>query len=267
MFNEQGFLSSEMETISNNIYNENKTIFDFCFKLNEFSIIIMFDLKILDNDIQQIIGAQLLSKISRGFQSIVLLYKNGLNTEANIILRTILETLYILKAVTIKQEYAIDFVNSDLINRKNLIEEILKNEFNAFDSLKDKFKMEDLEKLKEEIKKINAKKIKQNEWAVRSGLISTYRSAYKVLCSDAHPDINNCQQEFLDIDKDKIIALKFVPNSNGIVEAFCTSISVLIEGLKCVCELTKIEYQKEFEKFEKGYKKIYNSYSENKTTF
>ncbi len=257
IFNEQGFLSLEMETISNNIYNENKTLFDFWYKLNKFSVKIMFDLKILDNDDQQIIGVQLFSKISRGFQTIVLLYKNGLNTEAKIILRTIIETLYILKSITEKLEYAKDFYYSYLINSKNLTEEILKNEFNAFDSLIDKLKIEDLEKLREEIKTLNAKKITKKEWAIRSGLMKKYHCAYKVLCSDTHPDVKNLQQEFLDVEKGEIMSINLLPKTNGIKEAFRTAGSVLIDGLKCVCELTEIEFNKEFEK---DINEIYFSY-------
>lgn len=148
-FNEMGFLSKEMTCISFKNYKMHKDIFEICYDLNRFARKVTSEFGINNKNSQQVIGASLFAKISNGFQACVLMYQLGLETEAKIILRTILEATFVFKAITKNEDEVRKFVNTDKKNREKLLNKILeKDEKNIYETLKKSLSKEMLNELK-----------------------------------------------------------------------------------------------------------------------
>src|SRR5690606_4541463 len=104
LFDEEGFLSDQMNEISANIEDDYKEAFNTCFELNHYAQEHKLNLPVNVDNVKQLIAASLLIRIHNGFQSVVILSRSGLETEAKIIARTILESLFVLRAISISDD-------------------------------------------------------------------------------------------------------------------------------------------------------------------
>jgi hypothetical protein len=97
MLNLNGYLGPEINVSKKKIYDHNKALFDLCIEINQFCQIFKYELKVDENDNIGIVATLLFFKLLDTYQSVILLYQYGLDTQARIVNRTILEGLWVLK--------------------------------------------------------------------------------------------------------------------------------------------------------------------------
>lgn len=245
-FDEHGFLGKQIIDIANQNYEENKKVFDNCYDLNKLAYAIKLQLSIHIEDGQEVVSSCLFVKILNGFQAATILYKYGLESEAKIITRTILEAVFILKAIADNPEEVVAFVNTDKKKRETLLKLIHeKDKNNVMQSLKASLNKEMYEELKKENKKEKVKSIEVFEWAEKAGLETYHKYAYTCLNADVHTDIRNLEKHLILDESRNILGISCIPSTREIDGTLFTACCALLIALDSLVNIFSLDYEKE----------------------
>ena len=245
-------MGDEIEEFSLENYQKHLALFEVGYDINKFSIRVLYSLKIDRDNGQQVIGCSLFSRIHNGYQAILLLYRMGLETEAKVILRTILEASFVLKAISDDVDEVTNFVNTDKRKQERLLKSIFeKDRLNIYEDLRKSLSREQLDNLKQEIKEDGIKDIEVYEWANKAQLDVYYAYVYKTLNSEVHTDIRMLEK-YLEIDEEnyEITGINSLPSDRDINRSLFTAYSIMLIALNClnkVFELKQDEVLKSYE--------------------
>ena len=250
-FDKHGFLGNQINEVMKDIYDSHKDLFDYCYELNDFAYKINSHTKIHKDNGLEVIGSSLHIKILNGFQATVILSKRGLDVEAKIITRTILEALFVLKSITENPEEVITLVNTDKKNRENLLKLIFeKDSKNIYGDIKARLDTDMLEELKRENKDEGVDEVKIYQWAQKADLEVYHKYAYTHLNSYVHTDIRNLER-YLQLDENRnIIGIDCIPSSKDIKVTLFTASNVLLFSLNCMCKIFSFDYGLELKAYE-----------------
>jgi hypothetical protein len=241
-FDQRGFLGEQMGSISQGIYNEYRELFDLCYDLNEFAQKLKFLFILNKEDSQEVAASCLFVKVLNGFQSAVLLYKNGLSVEGRVIIRTVLESAFILKSICDNKEYAEDFVMMDNKDRERFGKAIndKKNE-DIFKAVKEEIPESLYADIKKENKEKGIKIIPVEEWAKRAEMEEFYQCAYRLLSLDIHTN-PRALETYMNLDENmNIINIGMSPNIEGISENLLISSSMALISIESLSKLFSID--------------------------
>lgn len=253
----QGYLSKELDSVTEKNKNKFLPYFSLFEKLNEFAQDTVFLLEVNKQNLQQITLAALYLRILSSYQTIYLLSEKGLNTEAKIILRALFENVFRFVAIIKHPELAKQYVYQDLYHQKKTINKLFEDD----PSLK---KVEKLTQItaenKRKIEEDNIQELGIIEYADKAGLMSYYRIDYTYLCSSAHSNIRDVDKLFVFDTDSKFSSFKWGPNDFEIDFALFGAINCLLIVLQKMNEVFKIIDEKrylslhsEFEELEKSY--------------
>ncbi|MCR8641279.1 DUF5677 domain-containing protein [Paenibacillus sp. N1-5-1-14] len=146
--------------------NKHRKIFDVCFDVNKFSHKVKFEFDINNNNILHVLSASLFLKILNCFQSIIILSKLGLESESKILTRTLIESLFVLKAISEDEKEINNFIKTDYKKREQLLKLIFdKDAENTYGEIRKKLDKEMYEELRSFNKEKDIRDIKVHEWA------------------------------------------------------------------------------------------------------
>ncbi|HEY5562330.1 MAG TPA: DUF5677 domain-containing protein [Clostridiaceae bacterium] len=260
-FDELGFLGEQIVNISQAIYVENIEAFDLCYALNKFAQELKFLFIINKEDSQEVAASCLFVKVLNGFQSSVLLYKYGLSVEGRIIIRTVLESAFILKAICDKREYAQDFIEIDNKDRERFGKAINdKRNEDIFKAIKGEIPEYLYENLKKENREKGIKMISVEDWAKRADLEEFYQCAYRLLSMDIHTN-PRALEIYMNLDENKkLINIVTSPITQGINDNLIIASSILLTSIESLSKLFSFDKFKDIENFEDKIEYLSNKY-------
>jgi hypothetical protein len=97
-FEKFGYLGKQAIEIENEIYFNNKDIFNYAIELNSYLHQIGSQLTINTSNLHQLVVVASFIRILYGYQSTILLSKKGLISDAKAVLRVVLENIVYLKS-------------------------------------------------------------------------------------------------------------------------------------------------------------------------
>ena len=119
-FDENGFLGKEAEKWAAEMLQRNKKYFELCYEINSFAEKIKY--KFIQNQTgQKMVVAALFTRLLEGYQTAIILVNRGLEEDARVIIRTVLETLFLLKACCEDKEFVDQYMKSDEKKRLKLM--------------------------------------------------------------------------------------------------------------------------------------------------
>lgn len=158
-FYEKGFLGESIQEFTGGVLQQYEQFFAAATKLVELGYNIMMNLQPKDNNLQQILIASVLIRVLNGFQSVIILSRYGLVFDAKVVLRGQLESLFILKRLTVDSSFVKEYIDSDL-NRRLLWMNVAHNsKAPHFDRLRMQATDQVIADLKREIATKNAKEL------------------------------------------------------------------------------------------------------------
>ena len=116
-FNEKGFLGTAIVEFSKSVEEHYAAFFEACSRINELAHAVKFELEVHNKDGQEVLAATLFLRLLNGFQATVILSRLGLVTEAKIVLRSALESLFILRLLCKDEKFLAEYVGSDEVRR------------------------------------------------------------------------------------------------------------------------------------------------------
>lgn len=248
-FDEKGFLGGQITEISNNIYADKKKYFDVCYDLNQFAHRVKFEFVIHNANGQEVISASLFIKILNGFQAIYILAKFGLLIEAEILLRSILEALFLLKITCEDSNFIPEYVKTDDAQRLKFMTIAKNNPDPVLDSLRDYATKEKMEELKNKITQENIKELQIKELAKRANMCKQYETTWRLLCSPVHSSPRSLQKYVTVDNKGDINSFLWGPITDDIDSVLLTSAEILFGATDLMVKLCKIDKQQEMNNF------------------
>lgn len=250
-FDEEGFLGNQIKEISLEIYKQHLPPFEFGIEVNKYTYKTKYILAIDSSNGQQVMAASLFSRIHNGYQTVILLSMLGLESEAKAILRVILESLFVLKAITDNEEEVVNFINTDKKKQEKLLKSIFeKDKSNMYEDLRKTLNKELLEVLRNEVKREGINDIEVYEWAQKAKMGVYYAYAYKTLNSEVHTDVRKLEKYLIIDNDDNIIGVNSLPSDKDIDRTLFTAHSVMIITLNCINDIFELNQGEVLKKIE-----------------
>jgi hypothetical protein len=133
-FREEGFLSTEMVDASRQCRKQYAEWFTLCESINKFSIALTSKTTYHPDDRQECLAAALFLRALSIFEGTIILIERCMLNEAKILLRTLMEVLFALRAITLHAEVAEEFYQSHLTAKRRALRKFRKSSLNLTDS-------------------------------------------------------------------------------------------------------------------------------------
>jgi len=152
------------------------------------------------SSVQQLLMATLLPRSVTAFQACVICSERGLEAEAMLLARKVIEVMFRVVAVSKSPDLAERYVRADEINRRDSLKKL-----QSLETIKHPpEKLQSIEEMhKAAAEKIRAEQIESvstKQFAEHAGLLDWYNTAYAFFSSSAHANVRDLDQLF---DKDE----------------------------------------------------------------
>ncbi len=162
--------------------------------------------------------------------------------EAKIVLRALLETIFVLTAISNNPSLAEDYAKEDQSNRIKLLRKTRELYGANPPEWVNQDDMVGLEKeLQEDIASNSIKAKKTEEWAKEAGLYDWYLSAYALLSMSVHVKVKDIEHYLVHDDAGRVSELKFGPENSQIQIVLATAIEAMLIALKGVAVLLRTD--------------------------
>ena len=264
--NDNGFLGEEIDSWIKKYQTENSELYDFYLDINQFAHKKVFELSIHDDNGQEVIASSLYMRLLSQYQSVLILSERGMVNEAKIILRAMLDGLFILSAISKDEKYMRYYINEDIDKRIELLKYIKDNKEEFFEYANTVMTKEEIQSLLLELKEKKEtlekegfkrkKRLSTREWAELSGMEEMYYKIYSQFNYAVHGLARELEQYVIKNDSGDISGLNWGPDAEGFDIILNTSADVLVKVLDVICDLFSLDktalttYEKKLDEFE-----------------
>ncbi|HEY8363967.1 MAG TPA: DUF5677 domain-containing protein, partial [Haloplasmataceae bacterium] len=186
------------------------------------------------------------------YQTVVLLYQYGLDTQARSINRTILEGLWVLKNLYLHPEETFQLLIEDEYYKKiNMLQDIYNNRDCFYEYVTKNNIMdveEEMKKIETNMKKYGIEKVRKinvKEMALKSNSELEYYYIYKLLCRDVHIDTGQLTNYFLSGVDGTIEGFDDSPSTNNIEEVLITTADLILKAVIFLSKILNIDKKEE----------------------
>lgn len=209
-FELEGFLGNEADLLMEETLLNYATWFSLMYDINRLVNKHKEAINIVSDQSKEVLLMTLYTKISNHFQSVVLLLKKGLSVEADIIIRSILETLIPLKLIVTDETFFMEFMRNDKANKYRLYNVMLsegnKHLFNL--TAEDERKKDELwAEISPYYKGGKIRTLSAEELAKRAEMNMDYQLAYRYLSGYVHSSLDTLEKSYLIIDNGELQAI------------------------------------------------------------
>jgi hypothetical protein len=268
--NENGFLGKEIKEWIDKHRSDNEEWFNLCLDLNRYCHYILDKISFKSKNEQKFIAASLYMRILSFYQSSIILSERGLFNESMIILRSMVEAMFILCAV-VKNEEIVEEYKSESSKRKRITQEnIMKNSAGIFEEILTSKEIKG--KLLNSLKKLkifrkssdNKNKTKSNydfmkHCAKEAGLkeFYPYYMVYNPIVHSGYFELN----QYLQTNSNGITEARWGPSVKGINCLLFTAFVLMLNTLRSTHKLFSLSEEK-IDELEKRFKHLTPKVSE-----
>lgn len=240
----RGFLSSEIDSWTSQLKSEYESIFHTVDRTVEICQGRLYEIKPLDTNVREVLMAALYGRSLSNFEAVMLCLARGMEAEAAILNRALLETVFYMRAISLKPELAERYAQEDSLVRKEYLQRFLK--LNK-DALPAGICPDEVARIRGEIEQQTTQlnysgRMKTVDWANAAGMEGEYLTAYAVLSADAHVYSRNLvEQQFILNQHDQIIGLKWGPSSNNVPRLAISAVNWMLLAYECSSHVFKLE--------------------------
>ena len=237
-FENTGFLGKEAESMSMRIVDKHKKFFALCYDINRFAEKVKYKFDIHNQDDQELITACLFIRLLEGFQATIILASRGLVEDTKVVVRTLLESVFLLKVCCEDKSFLIDYIKSDEIIRLKWMNVADKSEWPFFNPLREYATPEIKTELEEKIRREGIKPIKIEDVAKKAELSAFYDAAYRWYSSSTHVSARSLENAYIGINENGDIShLLHRPDDREIEKHLLTVAECLLLALNSTCLL------------------------------
>ena len=252
-----GFLSEGIKKYKKALRDKNESIFLLCEELNQYAHLTMWKLKVSNEYLPEILSACSYVRAMSMFQSIIILSGYGLTNEAKILLRSLVETMFLMVSIEKNREYSSKIIEQEILEREKTCKAIRRNIIAGIHKLARPTLTEIEEKIqeiKDEIAKNKIKMITKRDLAKSADLESYYDTIYHLLSSTVHINPGDLEQYLELTEERKVKEIKWGPIEEEIDNILFASIETMVLVMESISNMFEIELDGEWESIHKAYK-------------
>jgi hypothetical protein len=169
------------------------------------------------------------------YQAALLTAVKGMDVQTRILLRCLLESLFILVASSISEDIAKEFVAADQLERRKIFNKARSWRADSLKKLAVNHATDEMkEKIERDIEETGAKKVYAEQMAIKAGLHDWYLTAYSIFSQSVHASIRDLEKHLITDGQKNIIGLKNEPSTENIDRLFITAAEAMLHALKAV---------------------------------
>jgi hypothetical protein len=241
---ENGFLGKEMRSYISDIRSEYSGLFNLCDEINKLCHKTLFEIDAHSREAQEILTATLYMRIKSSFQGVVILAERGMIPQAKMILRSILEAMFTLCALSKNVELCDFYIQAD---QKKRLKQLYKLRMlkSGLPSASKETELQSLEQeLKKDIEEKGIKLLNVEQWAKEAGLHDIYLSVYTVLCDPVHTNVRDLERYLVLDENNEIKEFNWGPDTDYLEIVLSANIEFMLVALKATCDLFAIDKEK-----------------------
>ncbi len=234
-FEEHGFLSDETLQLKNKLRKDYAEWFEVLYLINGYCQNLQYKLNIDNQNSQQIVCAALYSRCLSMYQAALVVTMKGMDVQTRVLLRCVLESLFILVASSKSEDIAKEFVAADQLERRKFFNKATSWRADSLKELAANHATDEMkEKIAKDIEETGSKKIYTEQMAIKAGLHDWYLTAYSIFSQSVHSSIRDLEKHLIIDDQNKIIGLKNEPSNENIDRLFLTAAEAMLHALMAV---------------------------------
>ena len=227
---ENGFLTEQYKILINR--EKYEQYLELSMKINTIAYKMYDYINVHNNNAKEIFITCSFAKIHKDYQSVILLSERGLIEQGKVMLRCLLEKLFVLVAIFKDDKNLVDW-NNDQSYRKKKIMEAIKRGDRGLENLKlDGFSEENF---------IDAKCITIKEWAKRADMEGHHSMIYKLFSGNVHLSGEAIIEDILfDLNGDMIEAISVAPKEEGLAKLLVTNMNYMLSAIEIIQDVFHI---------------------------
>lgn len=231
-YHSNGFIGKEINAWINETRKNHHALFEIAEKINRECYSAIDDVTIDTNNLRKTLVACLFARCMELFQGVYILVSHGMSPSSNIILRALIEAVFVLCAI-IKNDKALEaYVLAGEHERLKITRKLLADKNSPLS-------VEELDTLKKvecelalQIKQLAAKRHSTEEYAKKADLHSWYLTAYAKTSWAVHTTIRDMDQYLVFDKKEKLRSIRFIPTDEQSETVLATSCDILLISFK-----------------------------------
>lgn len=251
-FNEKGFLGTAIDEFSKSVQLQYAGFFQLSYQINELAHATKFELQVDNRDPQEYLAATLFLRLLNGFEATVILGAKGLLFEAKVVLRSVIETLFILKLLCKEEAFALEYLGSSKVQSlkwMNIAHESLDPNF---ESVRQYATPKVMGALRKEIEQHELKKLEVEPIAKRADLHHIYNAQYRLLSEQVHCLPISLDPFLVENQDGGLDSFDWGPKHEGLDFILFTNIQMLFAALVPVTKLFSLEKKDELKKIDEA---------------
>lgn len=251
-FNEKGFLGSGIDEFSKSVQEQYFKFFELSHRINELAHATKFELQVHNGDRQEFLAATLFIRLLNGFGSTVILTIKGLVFEAKVTLRSVIESLFILKLLCEEEGFAAEYLGSSKVQSLKWMNIAHQSKDPNFESLRQYATPRVMEDLRKEIKLSGLKKLEIKSIAERAKIHHIYDTQYRLLCEQVHCLPISLDPFMVEDEKGVLASFDWGPKHEDIDFVLFTNVQVLLTAMVAITKLFDLDKNEELKKIDEG---------------
>jgi len=266
MIDKQGYLSKDIVQYENQAQEKFSELFDYYRSVNEFGQDLIFQLKIQRAHLHHWSLAALMIRALSTFQSIYILLKKGIISEAKVLHRTLIEIKYIIVAIEKNNDLAKDYLGQEEVELKR----IFRNSQKWPNEIPEGIKMEEIaakiKELNQQIKNHKIKKFTTKAWATKANMLGNYETYYSLLCLASHANSADVKNHFVFDDNGIISTFKWGPDFNNTPDTILSTIQTALIIIESIGNSFSIDILSNLKEKVEEFKNVKRQHGHNKKT-
>lgn len=238
-FKTDGFLSSEISEFEKEIQCNFRNKLDLAYEVNRLAHKIIYSVDI-DQHLTDLLLATLLTRQMSSFQAFLILLEKGLLTQAEIILRNISETMFIVGAIGKDKNFADKYTLAEEVSRKKALVRLKKN-FERNGKKIDQQTIDLIAEIDEKIRDQDIQTFSTERIAKIAGLSNYYDTLYPLTSMAVHTSARGLDKALEVDDEGKVLSVDYGPKVDELDMHLDYGISMTLYTLHEIAVQFKLE--------------------------
>ena len=241
------FLELDTDQIISEIQKEYTGLWDLAIDTNKYTVEFQYSLNANTNKLHERVGITLYIRCLTNYQALLMLVSKGMLPQSQIMARALVETLFILVAISKDNGFASSYIGHEEHQRKGVLNKLkrYKQSINSDDPDIQKA-TGIIEEVKANIKENNIKKLTTEEISKVAGLHSWYDTVYASTSTAVHTSARSLESHLVvDDDNAEIVSFRNEPHIRGIELPLATGINSIHIATDAICDILDKEHTEE----------------------
>ena len=229
-FETDGFLSAEILEFARTIAGRYARKFELAADTNRLTHRVIYSVKPHSEHAPDLLLAALLIRQASAFQSIVILLRNGLETQSQVLLRNLAEMMFITGAIRKDETFVERYVLAEQVGRLKALEAIVRDKHRRHEEI-DADTTRLIVELRAEIERDPPEKFTTERIAGIAGLSSYYDNVYRYTSMAVHSSPRELNTAFV-VDADgNVVSMRYEPVIDDLDICFDYGVTMMLYTL------------------------------------